>query len=106
MAGSVPWAILSAGVDHASFLEQVRIAVTNGASGVIAGRALWKDCISLDSAVSRERLTNLAVPRLRQIYAVLEECRRARAGSAPPWCSAWKRSIDVGGTNSGSLSRR
>jgi tagatose 1,6-diphosphate aldolase len=82
MAGSVPWTILSAGVDHKTFLEQVRIAVTNGASGVIAGRALWKDCISLDSAITRERLTNLAVPRLREIYAVLDECRQARTGSA------------------------
>ena len=81
MAGSVPWAILSAGVDHAAFLEQVRIAVGNGASGVIAGRTLWKDCISLDGAVTRDRLTNLAVPRLREIYAVLDECRQVRAGS-------------------------
>ena len=81
MAGDVPWTILSAGVDHAAFLDQVRIAVTNGASGVIAGRALWKDCISLDRAVARERLTNIALPRLREIYAVLDECRQARAGS-------------------------
>jgi tagatose-1,6-bisphosphate aldolase len=81
MAGDVPWAILSAGVDHDTFLEQVRVAVGNGASGVIAGRALWKDCISLDSSVTRDRLTNLAVPRLREIYAVLDECLQTRANS-------------------------
>jgi tagatose-1,6-bisphosphate aldolase len=81
MAGNVPWAILSAGVDHVAFLDQVRIAVTNGASGVIAGRALWKDCISLDRAIARDRLTSIALPRLREICAVLDECRKARAGS-------------------------
>ena len=53
LAGDVPWAVLSAGVDHETFLGQVEIAMANGASGVIAGRSLWKDCISLDRAVTR-----------------------------------------------------
>jgi tagatose 1,6-diphosphate aldolase len=71
MAGEVPWAVLSAGVDHATFLGQVEIAMTNGASGVIAGRSLWKDCISLDRAVTRDRLTTIAVPRLLELQAVI-----------------------------------
>lgn len=72
LAGSVPWAVLSAGVDHATFLGQVETAMRNGASGVIAGRALWKDCISLDRAVQADRLRNVAVPRLREIQTVIE----------------------------------
>ena len=71
LCGDVPWAILSAGVDHATFLQQVEIAMHNGASGVIAGRSLWKDCISLDRAVTRDRLQSVAVPRLREIQAVI-----------------------------------
>ena len=71
MAGDVPWAVLSAGVDHATFLGQVEIAMQNGASGVIAGRSLWKDCISLDRAVTQSRLTDIAVPRLRELQAVI-----------------------------------
>ena len=71
MAGEVPWAVLSAGVDHATFLGQVETAMANGASGVIAGRSLWKDCISLDRAVTRERLTTIALPRLRELQAVI-----------------------------------
>jgi tagatose-1,6-bisphosphate aldolase len=71
MAGDVPWAVLSAGVDHATFLGQVETAMANGASGVIAGRSLWKDCISLDRAVTRQRLTDIAVPRLRELQAVI-----------------------------------
>jgi tagatose 1,6-diphosphate aldolase len=77
IAGEVPWAVLSAGVDHATFLGQVEAAMANGASGVIAGRSLWKDCISLDREVTRERLTRLAVPRLHEIRAVIR--RHARA---------------------------
>jgi tagatose 1,6-diphosphate aldolase len=79
MAGDVPWAVLSAGVDHATFLGQVEIAMANGASGVIAGRSLWKDCISLDRAVQRQRLKTIAVPRLREIQAVIARHRRAVA---------------------------
>ncbi|SHO64571.1 tagatose 1,6-diphosphate aldolase [Pseudoxanthobacter soli DSM 19599] len=82
LSGEVPWAVLSAGVDHATFLGQVETAMANGASGVIAGRALWKDCISLDRAVTRERLAAVAVPRLREIQAVLERYRRENAKAA------------------------
>ncbi|MDP3196121.1 tagatose-bisphosphate aldolase [Tabrizicola sp.] len=71
MCGDVPWAVLSAGVDHATFLGQVETSMANGASGVIAGRSLWKDCISLDRAVTKERLETVAVPRLREIQAVI-----------------------------------
>lgn len=71
MAGDVPWAVLSAGVDHATFLGQVETAMANGASGVIAGRSLWKDCIALDRAETRRLLAERAVPRLREIQAAI-----------------------------------
>ncbi len=77
IAGDVPWAVLSAGVDHATFLCQVETAMANGASGVIAGRALWKDCVSLDRAEQRARLGRIAVPRLREIQAAVGRCRPA-----------------------------
>ncbi len=79
LAGDVPWAVLSAGVNHATFLDQVEIAMRNGASGVIAGRSLWKDCISLDRDVQRERLKTIAVSRLREIQAVIGNYRRKAA---------------------------
>ncbi|MFB2550189.1 tagatose-bisphosphate aldolase [Ensifer soli] len=78
LAGDVPWAVLSAGVDHETFLGQVEIAMRNGASGVIAGRSLWKDCISLDRAVTKERLETVAVSRLREIQAVIARYRTVR----------------------------
>ncbi|KTR05584.1 tagatose-bisphosphate aldolase [Aureimonas ureilytica] len=79
MSGDVPWAVLSAGVDHETFLGQVDIAMANGASGVIAGRSLWKDCISLDRAETRRRLETIAVPRLREIQAVIARHRAPQA---------------------------
>jgi tagatose-1,6-bisphosphate aldolase len=73
MCGPVPWSVLSAGVDHETFLGQVEVAMANGAAGVIAGRALWKDCVFLDRDRQRGALVNTAVPRLRQIQAILEQ---------------------------------
>ena len=71
-AGGVPWAVLSAGVDHETFVGQVATAMENGASGVIAGRALWKDCISLDADVRARRLEEIASERLAEIGRVLD----------------------------------
>lgn len=72
ICAGVPWAVLSAGVDHETFIGQVETAMANGASGVIAGRALWKDCISLDPAVQADRLERVASERLRQVQTVLD----------------------------------
>lgn len=79
ISGDVPWAVLSAGVNHATFLPQVEIAMKNGASGVIAGRSLWKDCISLDRNVSKARLSTIAVSRLQDIQSIIRKYRPAHA---------------------------
>jgi len=79
LAGDVPWAVLSAGVDHTTFLKQVADAMSEGASGVIAGRSLWKDCISLDRSATKSRLESLAVPRLNELQAVIQQYFRAPA---------------------------
>ena len=71
--GDVPWAVLSQGVSHEVFIEQLRIAIENGASGAIAGRSLWKDCVSLSPEEMKDRLQNLALPRLKEILALLNK---------------------------------
>ena len=81
IAGNVPWAVLSAGVDHQTFLPQVEAAMKNGASGVIAGRSLWKDCISLDRAISKEKLSTIAVSRLKDIQTIIRRYRGAQAAA-------------------------
>ena len=67
---------------HHSY-EQIRshdvvvAAGTIAAAGVIAGRALWKDCVFLDRARQRDMLVKTALPRLRQIQAILERYPRS-----------------------------
>ena len=70
-AKGVPWAVLSAGVDHATFVEQVRVAMANGASGAMAGRALWKDSLAVSPEVRRDLLTSRALVRLRELAAAV-----------------------------------
>ncbi|HET7397382.1 MAG TPA: hypothetical protein VFJ94_02570 [Intrasporangium sp.] len=71
-ASGVPWAVLSAGVDHDTFIRQVQIAVANGASGAMAGRSLWKDSLAVAPEVRRQLLTSRALPRLRELQAVVD----------------------------------
>ncbi len=67
-ACSVPWALLSAGVSFDVFLRQTTLACAAGASGVIAGRAVWAEATALDgeareqflAATARERMERLA----------------------------------------------
>lgn len=66
-AQGVPWAVLSAGVDHATFIEQVRIAVANGAAGAMAGRSLWKDSMAMTKEGREEGLTAKSRPRLAEL---------------------------------------
>ncbi|BCH61257.1 hypothetical protein RvVAR0630_38810 [Agrobacterium vitis] len=82
VAGDVPWAVLSAGVDHDTFLRQVEAAMKNGASGVIAGRSLWKDCIDLDRNISKEKLSTIAVSRLHDIQDIIGRYRNKQRVAA------------------------
>lgn len=71
--GDIPWAVLSAGVDHATFVDVLRTALRGGASGAIAGRSLWKDCLHADREATAQSLREVAVPRLRELQGVLAE---------------------------------
>jgi tagatose 1,6-diphosphate aldolase len=68
---SVPWVLLSAGVDFATFQRQVEIACASGASGFLAGRAIWQEAMQLPDPVEREKFLNtIAVSRLRILVQI------------------------------------
>lgn len=67
VAQGVPWAVLSAGVDHSTFIGQVHTAMANGASGAMAGRSLWKDSLAMTSNDREKLLTERAQPRLVEL---------------------------------------
>jgi tagatose 1,6-diphosphate aldolase len=73
----MPWVILSAGVDIDQFVQQVEVACRNGASGFLAGRAIWKDSVRIADAEQRKQhLRTQAVANLRRCVELAE--RHAR----------------------------
>lgn len=69
----VPWALLSAGVPFEEFVGRVRTALAAGASGFIAGRAIWGEAVDMVGQERQDFLTGVARPRLEQLVAVLAE---------------------------------
>jgi sulfofructosephosphate aldolase len=70
-AVSVPWALLSAGVEHETFVGQLRAARAAGAAGFIAGRSIWKDAVGLPPADRDAFLAGEARRRLEELLEVV-----------------------------------
>jgi sulfofructosephosphate aldolase len=68
----VPWAVLSAGVDHAAFCEQLRAAMDGGADGFIAGRSLWKEAVGRPGPERRSFLDGVARRRFDEMLEIIE----------------------------------
>ena len=70
-ASQVPWVILSEGVDYEDFVVEVEIACRAGASGYMAGRAVWKGVLGVaDRQRRRELLESVAAGNLQKVAAV------------------------------------
>ena len=52
-ASDRPWVLLSAGVDYADYYKQVGLAMECGCSGILGGRAFWKEYFLQDGAEAR-----------------------------------------------------
>jgi len=67
-ASQVPWVILSAGVNFELFYQEVEIACQAGASGFLAGRALWQEATQISSRKKRMAfLENTVIGRLQSL---------------------------------------
>lgn len=65
-----PWVVLSSGVPEDTFPTAVKLACSEGASGFLAGRAVWASCIGAPD-VERE-LSGPAVARLQRLCDVVD----------------------------------
>jgi tagatose 1,6-diphosphate aldolase len=86
-----PWALLSGGVAYDTFLRQTILACQAGASGVIAGRAVWAEAVARDGADRDTFVDTVARRRLEQLAAISRALaapwtRRVKAPElAPRW---------------------
>jgi tagatose 1,6-diphosphate aldolase len=67
----VPWAVLSAGVDHAAFCAQLRSSIEGGAGGFIAGRSLWKEAVGLPGGERRGFLADTGRRRMAEMLEIV-----------------------------------
>jgi tagatose 1,6-diphosphate aldolase len=73
-----PWVLLSAGVDYDKYKKQVEMAVKAGASGVLGGRAFWKEFFTYPTPAERQKFAeNECVRRVRETDAIVK--------SGTPW---------------------
>jgi len=73
-ASKAPWALLSAGVGFDQFHKQVELASKAGASGFLAGRALWQEGARIKSRQERmDFFRSTAAPRLDQIASLVRQ---------------------------------
>lgn len=80
-ASRLPWVLLSAGVDFETFKKQVKITCQAGASGFLAGRALWQEGARIRSREERlDFFITTAAPRLKELADIVNE-------SGKPWYS-------------------
>jgi tagatose-1,6-bisphosphate aldolase len=96
---SVPWVLLSEGAGYEDFAVQMEIAARAGASGYIAGRAVWGDAVgnipeserSRALARAGERLTALndIVRRYGRPWAERTPVDRAAAALPPDWYESY-----------------
>ena len=73
-ASKAPWALLSAGVGFEQFQKQVELASKAGASGFLAGRALWQEGARIRSRQERmDFFRHTAAPRLDQVARLVRQ---------------------------------
>ncbi len=76
-ASLVPWVLLSAGVSYEDFERQTTIACQSGASGVLVGRAVWKEAANNDGPARTEFLRTTASVRMQRLAEIIGRYGRA-----------------------------
>lgn len=65
------WVVLSSGVDAERFPEVVDVACRAGASGFLAGRAVWASVVTHDDWDAE--LERVSIPRLERLAAIVDD---------------------------------
>jgi tagatose 1,6-diphosphate aldolase len=71
-ACAVPWVLLSAGVNFETFAQQTAVACEAGASGFLAGRAIWKEAATMTPADRAAFLSTTATDRLNHLIELAD----------------------------------
>jgi tagatose 1,6-diphosphate aldolase len=68
-----PWVLLSAGVDYDQYKKQVEMAMKAGASGILGGRAFWKEFFTYTTPAERQKFADTeCVRRVKEADAIVK----------------------------------
>jgi tagatose 1,6-diphosphate aldolase len=68
-----PWVLLSAGVDYEPYKKQVEMAMKAGASGILGGRAFWKEYFNYTTPAERQKFADTeCVRRVKETDAIVK----------------------------------
>lgn len=82
-----PWVLLSAGVDYDKYKKQVEMAVKAGASGVLGGRAFWKEFFTYPTPAERQKFAESeCVRRVKETDAIVK--------TGTPWFAKYGLTMD------------
>ncbi len=82
-----PWVLLSAGVDYDKYKKQVEMAMKAGASGILGGRAFWKEFFTFNSPADRQKFAEtVCVKRVQETDAIVK--------TGTPWFAKYGLTMD------------
>jgi tagatose 1,6-diphosphate aldolase len=82
-----PWVLLSAGVDYDKYKKQVDMAMKAGASGILGGRAFWKEFFTYADPAARQKFAETeCVKRVKETDEIV------RTGT--PWFAKYGLTMD------------
>ncbi|MCI0398952.1 MAG: tagatose 1,6-diphosphate aldolase [Chloroflexi bacterium] len=82
-ASAAPWVLLSASVSFEQFARQTEVACQAGASGVMAGRAVWKEAADIDGEARQAFLRTVARDRLDRLGKIIAQHGQAWTSFRP-----------------------
>ena len=94
-ASTLPWVLLSGGVDEATFEAQVETACDSGASGVLVGRSVWAEAATMAPDARDAFLATTGRERLRRLVDLVDvrgrpwHARPSRLTEAPAPGDGW-----------------
>ncbi len=82
-----PWVLLSAGVDYDKYKKQVEMAMKAGASGILGGRAFWKEFFTYASPPERQKFAETeCVKRVKECDVIVK--------SGTPWFAKYELTME------------
>ena len=67
----MPWTLLSGGGSYESYRDQLQVAVSEGCSGFMAGRALWGEAAVAPLAERAKIISEVVAPRLTELRTIV-----------------------------------